>query len=89
MVVGHPNPFFWGNTDTFHKEQYMSDESANVSRKGQKKWWYPIGVFGILCVFFLGMDYATSGSITWSVWPVAAILFFGIGFSLLNKYGRE
>ena len=57
--------------------------------KGPKKWWYGIAVMMMLCVFFLGMDFFQSGRITWSVWPVAAILFFGVGFSLLNRFGRE
>lgn len=62
----------------------MSDEQI-----GKKKWWYGIGVMCILCVFFIGMDLVQNKSITWSIWPVAAILFFGIGFSLLNRFGRE
>lgn len=37
----------------------------------------------------LGMDFMINGKITWSVWPVAAVLFFGVGFTLLNKFGRE
>jgi hypothetical protein len=39
--------------------------------------------------FFLGMDFLQNGKITWSVWTVAAVLLFGIGFALLNKFGRD
>jgi hypothetical protein len=35
------------------------------------------------------MDFLQNGKITWSVWTVAAVLFFGIGFALLNKFGRD
>jgi hypothetical protein len=57
--------------------------------KGQKKWWYGIAMMLMFCAFFLGIDFLMNGRITWSVWPVAAVLFFGVGFSLLNKFGRE
>jgi len=57
--------------------------------KGPKKWWYGIAVMLMICIFFLGMDFMINGRITWSVWPVAAVLFFGVGFTLLNKFGRE
>jgi len=56
---------------------------------GRKKWWFGIGVMLLISVFFLGMDLLMNGRITWSIWPVAAILFFGVGFTLLNKFGRE
>jgi uncharacterized membrane protein YhaH (DUF805 family) len=65
----------------------MTDETTG--RKGEKKWWYGIGFMGMFCVFFLGMDFMQNGKITWSVWPVAAVLFFCVGFTLLNKFGRE
>jgi hypothetical protein len=65
----------------------MADEFTKS--KGAKKWWYSIAMMGILCIFFIGMDVFQTGTITWSIWPVAAILFFGVGFSLLNKFGRE
>jgi uncharacterized membrane protein YhaH (DUF805 family) len=64
----------------------MSDP---LEGKGGKKWWYGIAVMVMIAVFFLGMDLVTNGKITWSVWPVAAVLFFGVGFSLLNRFGRE
>jgi hypothetical protein len=57
--------------------------------KGQPKWWYGIAVSLMICAFFIGMNIYQDGKITWSVWPVAAVLFFGVGFSLLNKFGRE
>jgi len=57
--------------------------------KGQPKWWYGSAVAVMICVFFVGIDVYQNGKITWSVWPVAAVLFFGVGFSLLNKFGRE
>ena len=65
----------------------MSDEITKT--KGEKKWWYRIAMMGILCIFFVGMNVIQTGTITWSVWPVAAVLFIGVGFSLLNKFGRE
>jgi hypothetical protein len=60
-----------------------------TKEKGGKKWWYGIAAMGMFCIFFLGMDVMLNGRITWSVWPVAAVLFFGVGFTLLNKFGRE
>jgi hypothetical protein len=57
--------------------------------KGQPKWWYGIAVSVMICTFFIGMNIYQDGKITWSVWPVAAVLFFGVGFTLLNKFGRE
>ena len=65
----------------------MADEFTKT--KGAKKWWYSIAMMAILCIFFIGMDVYQTGTITWSIWPIAAILFFGVGFSLLNKVGRE
>ena len=65
----------------------MRDTSGGP--KGPKKWWYDIAVMIMICVFFVGLDVYQNGRITWSVWPVAAVLFFGVGFALLNKFGRE
>jgi hypothetical protein len=65
----------------------MADESTKT--KGGKKWWYNIAMMVMLCAFFVGIDVYQNGRITWSVWPMGAILFFGIGFSLLNRFGRE
>ena len=62
---------------------------AMGGNKGQPKWWYGIAVSVMICVFFLGMDIHSNGKITWSIWPVAAVLFFGVGFSVLNKFGRD
>jgi hypothetical protein len=56
---------------------------------GKPKWWYGSAVAVMICAFFIGMDVYQNGKVTWSVWPVAAVLFFGVGFSLLNKFGRE
>jgi hypothetical protein len=67
----------------------MSMMQDAVNGKGEKKWWYGIAVMMMFCVFFLGMDFMLTGKITWSIWPVAAVLFFGVGFTLLNKFGRE
>jgi hypothetical protein len=66
----------------------MSSEPEE-SRKEKPKWWYGIGVMLMFCVFFVGIDVYSNGRITWSVWPVAALLFFGVGFALLDKFGRE
>jgi uncharacterized membrane protein YhaH (DUF805 family) len=65
----------------------MTDDTNGTG--GKKKWWYGIVMMLMFCVFFLGMDFMMSGKITWSIWPVAAVLFFGVGFTLLNKFGRE
>lgn len=60
-----------------------------MGAKGQPKWWYSIAVMVMICVFFAGIDFYHNGRITWSVWPIAALLFFGVGFTILNKVGRE
>jgi hypothetical protein len=65
----------------------MSDEPG--PEKGKKKWWYGIAVMVMFCVFFIGIDVYFNGRITWSIWPIAGILFFGVGFTLLDKFGRE
>jgi len=67
----------------------MSTTNDGNRERGRKKWWFGIAVMLMIAVFFLGMDFYQNGKITWSVWPVAAVLFFGVGFSLLNKFGRE
>jgi len=59
-----------------------------MSGKGEKKWWYRIGVMIMVGVFCAGLDVYHNGRITWSIWVLAAILFFGVGFTFLNKYGR-
>jgi hypothetical protein len=66
----------------------MSMMKEAMQDPGEKKWWYGIAIMIMFCVFFLGMDFLMTGKATWSVWPVAAVLFFGVGFSLLNKFGR-
>jgi uncharacterized membrane protein YhaH (DUF805 family) len=72
----------------------MADEKS-PGKTGKKKWWYGIAVCAIVCAFFIGMDLVTTyqktgtPSITWSVWPVAAVLFFGVAFSLLRHFGTE
>jgi len=55
----------------------------------EKKWWYPIAVMVMICGFCGGIDVYYNGRITWSFWVLAAVLFFGVGFTLLNKFGRE
>ena len=60
-----------------------------MNENGEKKWWYPVAVMIMFCVFFIGIDFYHNGKITWSAWPIAAILFFGVGFTLLNRFGRE
>jgi drug/metabolite transporter (DMT)-like permease len=67
----------------------MSMMRDTMGAQGQPKWWYGIAVAIMICAFFVGMDIYNNGRITWSVWPVAAVLFFGVGFALLNRFGRE
>jgi len=54
-----------------------------------KKWWYHIALDLIPCVFFLLLDYATSGILTWSVWACAIVIFFAGASTLLDRFGRE
>jgi len=61
----------------------------NMKGNGRKKWWYPIAVMVMVCIFCGGTDVYQNGRITWSFWVLAAILFFGVGFTLLNRFGRE
>jgi hypothetical protein len=35
------------------------------------------------------MDVYSNHTVTWSIWVVGAFLFFGVGFTLLNRFGRE
>ncbi|OGS64308.1 MAG: hypothetical protein A3K59_02490 [Euryarchaeota archaeon RBG_19FT_COMBO_69_17] len=49
-----------------------------------RAWWYPIGVWLILSSFFLFVDLATTGGITWAYWPIGIIGIFMVGFPLLN-----
>jgi hypothetical protein len=67
----------------------MSMMKDAMKGKGEKKWWYGIGVMAMFCIFFIGIDVYNNQTITWSIWVVAAFLFFGVGFTLLNKFGRE
>jgi hypothetical protein len=67
----------------------MSMMKDAMKGKGEKKWWYGIAVMAMFCIFFIGLDVYNNHTITWSIWVVAAFLFFGVGFTLLNKFGRE
>jgi hypothetical protein len=67
----------------------MSRDNDASGGTGRKKWWYGIAMAAMICAFLIGMDVYGNGRITWSVWPVAAVLFFGVGFALLNRFGRE
>lgn len=62
---------------------------AKAGKHGRKKRWYGIGAMAIACIFFLALDFATTRSISWSVWPIGALLFFGIAYHFLNRFGRE
>jgi hypothetical protein len=53
------------------------------------EWWPGIGVVVRIAVFLLILDVGQNGEITWSFWPLVAVLFFGVGFALLNRFGRE
>jgi hypothetical protein len=53
------------------------------------KWWYGIVVAMMICAFCIRIDVYPHEAITWSVWPVAADLYFGEDFPLLNKFGRD
>lgn len=48
-------------------------------------WWFPIGVWAILSVFFLFADVMVTHGISWSVWPVGVIGIFLVGFPLLRR----
>lgn len=61
----------------------------SMGRTGPKKWWYSIAVMAMFCIFFVGMDVYHNHTVTWSIWVVAAFLFFGVGFTALNKFGQE
>ena len=67
----------------------MSSIRDAANGKGQKKWWYGIAVMAMFCIFFIGLDVYHNHTITWSAWVIGAFLFFGVGFTLLNKFGRE
>lgn len=60
-----------------------------MAGKGRKKWWYDIAGLGLICIVLLAIDYITSGSITWSIWPILGIVVVGIGYKLLDRFGRE
>jgi len=57
--------------------------------KGENKWRFETAFSLILVLFFLFVDFLTTGRISWSLWPIGAIAFFWIAFALLNKFGRE
>ena len=61
----------------------------SMGQTGPKKWWYSIAVMAMFCIFFVGMDVYHNHTVTWSIWVVAAFLFFGVGFTVLNKLGQE
>jgi methionyl-tRNA synthetase len=67
----------------------MSRTKDAMDGRGGKKWWYGIAVAAMFCIFFIGMDVYQNHAVTWSAWVVGAFLFFGVGFSLLNRFGRE
>ena len=67
----------------------MSMMRDAVNGNGEKKWWYGIAVAAMFCIFFVGMDVYHNHTVTWSIWVVAAFLFFGVGFTVLNKFGKE
>ncbi len=50
-----------------------------------RAWWYPIGVWVILAAFFLFVDVSTTGTVTWSVWPIGILGIFMLGFPLLHR----
>lgn len=63
--------------------------AAHKNVKGEKKWWYDLGALGIVCLFFLVLDYYSTGRVSWSVYPIAAVVFFVGGFKLLDTFGRN
>jgi len=67
----------------------MSATQDGRKDRGTKKWWYGTALMAMFCIFFVGIDLYRNHTVTWSVWVVAAFLFFGVGFTFLNKYGRE
>ena len=67
----------------------MVRKAAKADNGGKRRWWYNLGVVLLICAFLIFMDYATFGSITWSVYPVAAVLLFGIGFSIADYMKKK
>ena len=67
----------------------MAKKPAELPKKRRKKWWYSLVAMLIPVALFLGMDYATSGTLSWSLWVAGIMAFFGVAYALLNKYGRE
>jgi len=47
-------------------------------------WWHPLGVFAILAAFFLFVDYAGEGRVSWSLVVVLAIAFIIGGVAILQ-----
>ena len=58
--------------------------AAHKHEKGEKKWRYDFGALGIVCLFFLALDFYSTGRISWSIYPIAAVAIFVGGFKLLG-----
>lgn len=62
--------------------------SGPILTKEGRAWWYPIGVWAVLSAFFLFVDAAFTGAVTWSIWPIGFLGIFMVGFTLL-RYADE
>lgn len=51
----------------------------------RRAWWYPIGVWFLLSLFFLFLDLMTTRAVTWSYWPIGILGIFMVGLPLLQR----
>ena len=50
-----------------------------------RAWWFPIGLWLLASGFLLLADFATTGGILWSYWPIGLLGIFMAGFPLLHR----
>ena len=55
----------------------------------KKTVWHELVMVLIISLFVLVFDFSTNGAITWSILPAVAIFVFGVGFAVLDRYGRQ
>lgn len=49
-----------------------------------RAWWYPIGVWLLLSLFFVVVDLIPGDGIGWAYWPIGLSGIFLVGFPLLH-----